>query len=311
MTDAQEGPSSRRRIFGVAAAGAAGLAAGFTGGAALGQSVRPPGPPVVEGRRRFAGKVVAITGGTSGIGRAAAIAFAAEGARVAFCGRNTERGAAVERAIGEAGGEGRFLRADVLQESQVAGFIENTLSAHGRLDVVFANAGISIEKTLHEMSAEEWNLVHDTNLRGVFLAIKHAVPPMVAGGGGHILVTSSSNAIATEARRGAYAASKRALVALVQAAALDYAEQGIRVNAILPGTTDTPLVRRLAGMENMPDALWRIGARQWARANLPGLRRLAQPEEIAAFALGLCSDEHPYLTGAALTIDGGKTAHGG
>jgi NAD(P)-dependent dehydrogenase (short-subunit alcohol dehydrogenase family) len=124
-------------------------------------------------------------------------------------------------------------------------------------------------------------------------------------------VTSSSNAIATQAGRGAYAASKRALIALVQAAALDYGSRNIRVNAMLPGTTDTALVRRVAGMENAPDAVWHAAAAEWAKSRVPGLGRMANPEEIAEFALTLASDEHPFLTGAALVIDGGKTAQGG
>jgi NAD(P)-dependent dehydrogenase (short-subunit alcohol dehydrogenase family) len=153
--------------------------------------------------------------------------------------------------------------------------------------------------------------VQHTNLRGTFLAMKYELPVMLAGKGGSIVVTSSSNAIATKARRGAYAASKRGLVALVQAAALEYGEHNIRINALLPGTTDTALVRRVAGAENVPDPVWRAAAAAWAKANVPGLARMASPEEIAEFALDLASDEHPFLTGAALVIDGGKTAQGG
>src|SRR5207245_4471356 len=114
----------------------------------------------------------------------------------------------------------------------------------------FNNAGITLEKAIHEYSAAEWDDVVNTNLRGVFLSMKYEVPAMLAGGGGTIVVTSSSNAIATTERWGAYTASKRGLVGLVQAAALDYASKGIRVNALVPGTTDTALVRRVGGMQD-------------------------------------------------------------
>src|SRR5215469_9035996 len=133
---------------------------------------------------------------------------------------------------------------------------------------------------------------------------------MLANGGGVILVTSSSNAIATTEKRSAYAASKRGLVGLVQSAALDYVGQGIRINTLIPGTTDTQLVRRVAHMENVPNALWREAASLWANSHVP-MKRMATAEEIAAFALALASDDFPYMTGAQMVIDGGKTAQGG
>jgi len=254
---------------------------------------------------------VVITGATSGIGRAAALAFAAEGGKVAFCGRRTNLGQEVEREIKSAGGEALYVKADVLVEDEVRAFIDRTASAYGRLDVAFNNAGITIEKPLHEYSVEEWDRVNNTNLRGVFLAMKYQIPHMLKAGGGTIVVTSSSNALATQAKRSAYTASKRALVGLVQAAALDYALQGIRVNTLIPGTTDTPFLRKAAGMENMPDAVWRVGLNQWVKNNVPGLGRLATAEEVASLALTLASDEHPFMTGAQIVIDGGKTAKAG
>jgi NAD(P)-dependent dehydrogenase (short-subunit alcohol dehydrogenase family) len=255
--------------------------------------------------------VVAITGATSGIGRAAALAFAAEGGKVAFCGRRTTLGQEVEREIKSAGGQALYVKADVLVEDEVRAFIDQAVSTYGRLDVAFNNAGITIEKPLHEYSAEEWDRVNNTNLRGVFLAMKYQIPHMLKTGGGTIVVTSSSNAIATQAKRSAYTASKRALVGLVQAASLDYALQGIRVNTLIPGTTDTPFLRKAAGMENMPDAVWRVGLNQWVKNNVPGQGRLATAEEIASVALTLASDEHPFMTGAQIVIDGGKTAKAG
>jgi NAD(P)-dependent dehydrogenase (short-subunit alcohol dehydrogenase family) len=304
-------PISRRTLLvgsaGVTAAGIAGLAAGI----AVGAHEVPPAPPRVSARKRFANKVVMITGATSGIGRAAAIAFAREGARVTFCGRREALGAEIEQSIRVDGGMARYCRADVRIEADVKRFADFTVAQFGRIDVALNNAGITLEKSLHEYSSSEWDDVLHTNLRGVFFAMKYQIPVMLAGNGGVIVVTSSSNAIATQGKRGAYAASKRALVALVQAAALDYGPHNIRVNAVLPGTTDTALVRRVAGMENVPDAVWHAAAAEWAKSHVPGLGRMANPEEIAEFALTLASDEHPFLTGAGLVIDGGKTALGG
>ncbi|MCU1298998.1 MAG: family oxidoreductase [Acidobacteriaceae bacterium] len=298
---------NRRTMLGMTGAGLAGSLLAC----ATGSGVQPASATQSSRRRSFAGKVVLITGATSGIGRAAAIAFAVEGGKVGFCGRRELLGQEVERQIKAAGGEAAYVRADVLMEDDVKRFVDQIFAKYGRLDVAFNNAGITIEKPLHEYSSEEWDSVLNTNLRGVFLAMKYEIPHMIAGGGGNIVVTSSSNAIATTERRAAYTASKRALIGLVQAAALDYASKGIRVNALIPGTTDTALVRRAAGMEKMPDAVWEVMARQWAKSHVPGLGRMATPEEIAAFALVLASDDHPYITGTQMVIDGGKTAHAG
>jgi len=304
-------PISRRSLLaggvGAAAVGVAGLAAGI----AVGAHEVPAAPGRVSSRNRFGNKVVMITGATSGIGRAAAIAFAREGARVTFCGRREALGAEVEQSIRGSGGTARYFHADVRVEANMKEFADFTVAQFGRIDIALNNAGITLEKPLHEFSASEWDDVLSTNLRGVFFAMKYQIPVMLADNGGTIVVTSSSNAIATQAKRGAYAASKRGLVALVQAAALEYGPHNIRVNAMLPGTTDTALVRRVAGMENVPDAVWRAAAAEWAKSHAPGLGRMANPEEVAEFALALSSDEYPFLNGAALVIDGGKTAQGG
>jgi NAD(P)-dependent dehydrogenase (short-subunit alcohol dehydrogenase family) len=304
-------PVSRRALLiggaGTAAAGIVGLTAGI----AVGAHEVPPAPSTVSTRRRFADKVVTITGATSGIGRAAAIAFAREGALVTLCGRREALGHEVEEGIRRAGGRARYFRADVRVESDMQRFVEFTVAQFGRLDVALDNAGITLEKPLHEYTGGEWDDVLHTNLRGVFFALKYQIPAMLAGTGGTIVITSSSNAIATQARRGAYAASKRALVALVQATALEYGPQNIRINAMLPGTTDTALVRRVAGMEGVPDEVWHAAAATWAKSHLPGLGRMANPEEIAEFALMMASNEHPFLNGAAVVVDGGKTAQGG
>jgi NAD(P)-dependent dehydrogenase (short-subunit alcohol dehydrogenase family) len=208
-------------------------------------------------------------------------------------------------------GEAIYIRADVRNENDVKTFVDKIAQKYGRIDVAFNNAGITIEKPLHEYSSEEWDDVVSTNLRGVFLAMKYEIPYMLAGGGGNIVVTSSSNAISTTDKRSAYTASKRGLVGLVQSAAQDYAEKGVRINTLIPGTTDTALVRRAAHMENAPDLVWETAAAQWAKSHVPGLGRMAKPQEIAAFALALASDEFPYMIGSQMVIDGGKTAHAG
>jgi NAD(P)-dependent dehydrogenase (short-subunit alcohol dehydrogenase family) len=237
-------------------------------------------------RRRFAGKIVA------------------------FCGRREALGQAVEKEIRSKGAEASYIRADVRVENDVQSVVDGVAARYGRIDIAFNNAGITLEKPLHQYTSAEWEDIVHTNLRGVFLAMKYEIPHMLAAGGGNIVVTSSSNAIATTAHRSAYAASKRGLVGLVQSAALDYASNGIRVNALIPGTTDTALVRRVAHMEGAPDAVWELGAHAWGKHNIP-MGRMATPEEIASFALALASDDFPFMTGAQMVIDGGKTAQAG
>lgn len=306
MTEQKKFSLTRRDLIGLASATAVG---GLVGAVATSQKV--PAAFVVQNRRRFQDKVVIITGATSGIGRAAALQFSAEGGKVGFCGRREGLGREVESEIKSQGGEATYIRADVRNESDVKAFVDQVVQKYGRIDVAFNNAGITIEKPLHEYSSQEWDDVVTTNLRGVFLAMKYEIPYMLANGGGNIVVTSSSNAIATTDRRSAYTASKRGLVGLVQSAAQDYAEKGIRINTLIPGTTDTALVRRSAHMENAPDAVWELAAAQWAKSHVPRLGRMAKPEEIASFALALASDEFPYMTGSQMVIDGGKTAHAG
>lgn len=296
---------NRRSVFAVVGGAAA--------GSVLTRIVEKVPPQSLFGmshRKRFEGKVVIITGATSGIGRAAAAAFAAEGGTVAFCGRRKNLGHQVEGEIKAQGGEATYICADVRDESSVKAFVDQAVHQYGRLDVAFNNAGITLEKPLHEYSSKEWDDIQSTNLRGVFLAMKYEIPYMLANGGGSIVVTSSSNAIATTERRSSYTASKRGLVGLVQSAALDYVGKGIRINALIPGTTDTDLVRRAAHMEKVPDAAWREAANLWASSHVP-MKRMATAEEIASFAVALASDDFPFMTGAQMVIDGGKTAQAG
>jgi NAD(P)-dependent dehydrogenase (short-subunit alcohol dehydrogenase family) len=296
---------NRRTMLGVTAASIAGSLSACARSTIGDSTTVETGP-----RRRFENKIVLITGATSGIGRAAALQFASEGGKVAFCGRRENLGREVESLILSRGGDATYIRADVRDENQVKSFVDRTVAKYGRLDVAFNNAGITLEKPLHEYSSQEFDDVVSTNLRGVFLAMKYEIPYMLANGKGNIVITSSSNAIATTAKRVPYAASKRGLVGLVQSAALDYVGNGIRINALIPGTTDTALVRRDVGMENVPDPIWHVGASVWAKDHIP-MKRMASADEIAAFALALASDDFPFMTGTQMVIDGGKTAQGG
>lgn len=287
-----EGPSRRAVLGGAAAAGLAALAAPAAASAA----------PAGRGRGRFAGKVVLITGATSGIGKEAAVAFAAQGAKVGFCGRRQALGRQVEREIRRAGGEATYVPADVRVPAQVKAFVDGVAGRYGGLDIAFNNAGIHLGKPLHETTVEEWDDVHLTNTRGVFLAIKHEVPHM--GAGGVIVCTASSQAGHTRPGHSAYAASKRAVQGIVRAAALDYGQKGIRVLAVDPGTTDTRLVRP----DGVPDAAWEQFKTAWGPLNVYGLPRMAEAKEIAAAVLSLASPEFSYLTGTEILVDGGMSA---
>jgi NAD(P)-dependent dehydrogenase (short-subunit alcohol dehydrogenase family) len=305
---ARESVASRRRLLTGAVAGVAGFAAGAVGaGAVLGSQKGPR--VVVDGRARFKNKVILITGATSGIGAAAAEMFAAEGGKVAFCGRRTDRGAQVESSIRAEGGEAKYIRADVRIEDDVRRFVDTAAELYGGFDICFNNAGITIERPLHEYTAAEWDDVVNTDLRGNFLALKYEIPYLIKRGGGVIVVTASSNAIATTPKRSAYSAAKRGLVGMVQAAAQDYADNNIRINTLIPGTTDTEFVRRAAGMMNAPDPVWQAAVSVWAKSNVAVAHRLARPEEIAATALMMASDEFTFMNGAQIVVDGGKTAH--
>jgi len=210
--------------------------------------------------------------------------FAAEGGKVAFCGRRTDRGAQVESNIKAEGGEAKYIRADVRIEDDVRRFVDTAAELYGGFDICFNNAGITIERPLHEYTAAEWDDVVNTDLRGNFLALKYEIPYLIKRGGGVIVVTASSNAIATTPKRSAYSAAKRGLVGMVQAAAQDYADNNIRINTLIPGTTDTEFVRRAAGMMNAPDPVWQAAVSVWAKSNVAVAHRLARPEEIAATA---------------------------
>lgn len=248
---------------------------------------------------RFEGKVVAITGATSGIGRAAAEAFVREGASVGFCGRREALGREVEAALREGGGEAIYIRADVRDPAQVQRFVDGVAERFGGLDVAFNNAGVNWFKPLHETTLDEWNEMAETNTRGVFLAMKHQIPHMVRRGGGTIVITSSFHENATRPGAAAYASSKRALMGLCQAAALDYGRQNIRVNVLSPGIINTRM---------FTDRLRTEVERADAARTVDALQRVGTASEMAGAVLFLASDECRYLTGASLLADGGLMA---
>ncbi|MBB4904934.1 SDR family NAD(P)-dependent oxidoreductase [Actinophytocola algeriensis] len=287
-----EKPSRRAVLGGAAAAGLAALAAPAAASAA----------PAGRGRGRFAGKVVAITGATSGIGRETALAFAAEGAKVGFCGRREDLGRQVEREIRRAGGEASYVRADVRVPAQVKAFVDGVAGRYGRLDVAFANAGIHLGKPLHDTTVEEWDDVHLTNTRGVFLTIKYAAPHLREGG--VVVCTASAQAGHTRPGHAAYSASKRAVQGIVRSAALDYGPKGIRVLAVDPGTTDTRLVRP----DGIPDEAWAQFKLAWGPLNVHGLPRMAEAKEIATAVVSLSTPDFSYLTGTEILVDGGMSA---
>lgn len=298
MAGIEAAKPDRRALFGVAAGS---LAAGLA--ACAPQSLAAAAPPL---RRRFEGKVAVVTGATSGIGRATAIRLAAEGAKVAFCGRRETLGREVQDQIRKAGGTATYVRADVRVPDQVQAFVDRAAQLYGGLNVAVNNAGIGVSHDLAETSLAEFADVIDTNLRGVFLSMKAQIPHLIAAGGGTIVVTASTQAFATRPGSSAYSASKRALLGLVQAAALEYADKNIRINAIAPGTTDTQFLKVMTGMQNLPDPLWRLGAAQWAKSHVPGMERLGTPDEQAAGIVALASDDFTYMTGSTLVVDGGK-----
>ena len=252
---------------------------------------------------RLADKVAVITGGTSGIGEATAILFAHEGARVVITGRNEERGASVVAAIVAGGGEARFVQADVRLADDCRGSIDRTIEAFGRLDVLFNNAGVYVANDTVACSEDEWDLQVDTSLKGAFLMSKYALPHMIAQGSGSIVHCASGWGLVGGARGVAYCAAKGGMVVMTKAMAIDHGPQGIRVNAVCPGDTETPMEhedarnRGVTWEEYLHDA---VAGR--------AIERMATPEEIARAVLFLASDESAFVTGVALPVDGGGVA---
>ena len=248
------------------------------------------------------GKAALITGGASGIGRATALLFAEEGAGVAIADIDAGRGEALRDEIRSRGGRALFIACDVTQAADCQRAVERTVSELGGLDILFNNAGTIRRATVLEVSEEEWDRVMAVNVRSVFLMSKYAIPHMERAGGGSIINTSSGWGLKGGPQAVSYCASKGAVTNMTRAMAIDHGEQKIRVNAVCPGDTDTPMLRGEAGQLGMGEEEFMKEA-----ADRP-LRRYAQPEEIAQAVLYLASDAAGYVTGAALVIDGGGMA---
>jgi NAD(P)-dependent dehydrogenase (short-subunit alcohol dehydrogenase family) len=246
--------------------------------------------------------VAIVTGGASGIGRETARQFGAEGANVVVADLDAEGGRETVAAVEDAGGSAAFVETDVTDEDDVAAMVEAAFAEFGGLDVLHNNAGVeNAPAPLVERSREEFERVLQVNLVGTFLGLKAAIPRMIADGGGAVVNTASVAGLNGSPTIGAYAASKHGVVGLTRTAAAEYAREGIRVNAVCPGYTDTPMV----------DRHYRGGDGEVDLERTPQLRmqgRLADPEEVAAAVRWLASPEASYVNGVALPVDGGTDA---
>jgi NAD(P)-dependent dehydrogenase (short-subunit alcohol dehydrogenase family) len=243
--------------------------------------------------------VAFITGGASGIGRATALAFARQGARIAIADIDQQGGQDTARMIGDLGGQAIAVGCDVTRSTDIQAALNQTVEAFGHLDYAFNNAGAEQQpKPTAEITEEEWDRIIAINLRGVFLCMKYEIPLLLQYGGGAIVNTSSGAGVKVFGRGAAYAAAKHAVIGLTKDAALDYAASNIRINAICPGIIDTEMMDRFTGGTQQ--------GRDRVIAQEP-IGRMGRPEEIAASVVWLCSEAASFVTGHALVADGGQT----
>lgn len=252
---------------------------------------------------KLADRVAIITGGNSGIGKATALLFAAEGARVCITGRNEKRCREVVTEIIESGGQAFFVIADVRIPDECRKTVEAALEKFGRVDILFNNAGVYFPDNALDCSEEEWDLTIDINLKGTFLMSKFVLPPMIEQGSGVIINNGSGWGIVGGNEAVSYCASKGGVVLMTKAMAIDHATQGIRVNCLCPGDVKTPMLDEDAKRKGLT---WEE-YREQAVAHRP-MRRIGTSEEIAKAALFLASDDSTFMTGATLVVDGGGTA---
>ena len=251
---------------------------------------------------RLSGKVALITGGGTGIGRACALQFSREGAKVAVAGRRLEPLAAVVAEIQAAGGQALSANCDVAKSDQVERTIREVVSQFGALHVLVNNAGILHVGSVEETSEAEWDRLVDVDLKGVFLVSRAALPELRKSGGAIVNIGSVLGLVGMK-KRAAYAAAKGGVTMLTKAMALDHAQEGIRVNCICPAIVETDLVQTI--LSQAPD---RVAAVRLRTAQIP-LGRMGKPEDVAALAVFLASEESSWLTGAAIALDGGLTAY--
>ena len=246
------------------------------------------------------GKVALVTGGSSGIGRASALAFAREGAQVVVADVVVEGGEETVGLIKQAGGEALFVKADVSQAAEVEAMVNKAVETYGRLDCAFNNAGTegAIAQT-DEYTEENWERVIAINLKGVWLCMKHEIPQMLTHGSGAIVNTASALGLVGITKQPAYVASKHGVVGLTKTAALEYAKLGIRVNALCPGAINTPMLDR--ALSTQPQLAESV-------TSMEPVGRLGKPEEIAEAVVWLCSDAASFVTGHAMSVDGGWVA---
>lgn len=254
---------------------------------------------------KMEGKIALVTGGGNGIGQAACLAFAREGARVMVVDIDADAAEKTAADIRAAGGEAGFFQADVSQSSQVQAYVEHTMKTYGRIDSFFNNAGIEGKVSpLAEYDEDNWDRVISINLKGTFLGLRHVLPVMIAQKKGTIINTSSVAGTVGAPNMAAYSASKHAIIGLTKTAAGEVGRQGVRVNAVCPGPINTRMMRSLEGMINPaePTAV--------AKGNIARnpMGRYGEADEIARIVVFLASDESDYVNGAAWLIDGGRTA---
>jgi NAD(P)-dependent dehydrogenase (short-subunit alcohol dehydrogenase family) len=250
------------------------------------------------------GKVAVVTGAGSGIGRAAAVRFAAEGAAVAVADLNADAAKNTAAQISAAGGSALAVAADVADRAQVSGCFAQILTEYGRIDVLYNNAGVNSSGSVLDATEDDWDRSFAVNAKGTFLCAQAAAPAMVAAGGGSIINQGSVAALVGIANFASYCAAKGAVVALTRSMSVDLAPRGVRVNVICPGTVYTPLMEPMLTARGGGDMAAGLAL---TVAKYP-IGRLGTPEEIAAVALFLASDDSSFLTGSVLTADGGMTS---
>ena len=252
--------------------------------------------------QRFTDKVVIVTGGSSGLGAAAAVLMASQGAKVVIAARRRDKSEAVLARMAAAGGEGAFIQTDVTQAAQVEAMVAQTVERFGRLDCAVNNSGVTgaTMTLLADVTEEAWDEVIDTNLKAVWMCMKHEIPAMLAGGGGAIVnVASLYGLIGSDLSHVGYSASKHGVIGLTKTAAVDYGDKGVRVNAVCPGFVHSEMVDPY--VEGAPDLMKAVVARHSA------MNRLGESSEVAEAIAWLCSDAASFVNGAELAIDGGPT----